>query len=147
MSVLRRSGQYLRAAPRAARHSTVEPSRGHSGTCSHGCTPARDHAQSHQVVTVVCDAVRHASYPAVTAFARTIVCPVRFNAFDVLTPLIVAHLKRENGQRGVFQMLNANSSCTNHVSAALGASGHHGQVLREVVLGVHCHLVAQISIS
>lgn len=147
-SVLRRIGRYLRAAPRAARRSTEEPSRGHSGTCSHGCTPARDHAQSHRVVTLVCHAVRHASYPAVAAFARAVFCPVRFNAFDVLTPLIVAHLKRETGQRGVcFQMLNANSVCTNHVSAALGASGHHGQVLREVVLGVHRRLVAQISVS
>lgn len=146
--MLRRIGRYLQAAPRAARHSTVEPSRGHSGTCSHGCTPARDHAQSHKGVTVVCDAVRHASYPAVTAFARAVVCPVRFNAFDVLTPLIVAHLKHETGQREVFQLLNANSGvCTNHVSAALGASGHHGQVLREVVLGVHRRLVAQISVS
>lgn len=140
-------GPYLRAALRAARRSTAEPSRGHSGTCSRGCTPARDHAQSHRVLTVVCGAVRHASYPAVAAFARAVVCPVGFNAFDVLTPLIVAHLKRETGQGGVVQMLNASSVGTNHVSAALGACGHHGQVLREVVLGVHRRLVARISVS
>lgn len=36
---------------------------------------------------------RHVSYPAVVAFGRAVVCSVHFDGFDVLTPLIVAHLK------------------------------------------------------
>lgn len=57
---------------------------------------------SHQTVTAAEDAVRHVSYPTVTAFARAVAGPVRFHAFDVLTPLLVAHLEHMEPVKGAF---------------------------------------------
>ena len=87
----------------------------------------------------------------VVAFGGAVVCPVHFYAWNVLTPLIVAHLKDDDTVKtsGVHRgLVDAHSTqFSYHVSATLGTSRHHAQVCRVVIFRVQSCLVAYFSIS
>lgn len=89
----------------------------------------------------------------VAAFGRAVFRSVRFYAIDVLTALIVAHLKhirrtlKTGGGQGVSLCLLLAATSLYHAGATLCASRHHGQVCGVVVFRVHGSLVAYFSTS
>lgn len=89
----------------------------------------------------------------VAALGRAVFRSVRFYAIDVLTALIVAHLKhigrtlKTGARQGVCLCSLLAATSLYHVGATLCASRHHGQVCGVVVFRVHGCLVAYFSTS